>query len=267
MQLNILLANFLREARRKGEGEKVGKNDGKQAAASASNSERKSYHTSKKTNSLEPHSPLLSNNHFPGASQHRGAQAKALTENPPFPSAPKGGARVKGLTEKLDERACLRGQTALEYFLLLSVAAVLVISVLAYAAGLKSDGEALQGNAMLAFKNFTSGPGGDGCGPPPNPGAGAFALEIDSFEPYASGQPAFFEIRVLTPNRARIPDILVSAKSQGGENVRVEPSGFAATNSSLPFTRSAQFYPASPGIFTLSAKCGDLSAERDVLVR
>lgn len=248
MQLNIMLANFLREVRRKGEGEKVGKNHVKQAAASASNSERKSYHTSKKTNSLEPHSPLLSNNPFPGASQLRGAQAKALTE-------------------RLDERACLKGQSALEYFLLLSLAAVLVIAVLAYARGLKSGGEAIQDDAMLAFKDFTSGPEGEGCAPSANPGADAFALEIDSFEPYVSGQPAFFEIRILTPNLARVPDITLSAKSQGGENVRIEPSGFAATNSSLPFTRSVQFYPASPGIFTLSARCGDLSAERDVLVR
>ena len=165
----------------------------------------------------------------------------------------------------LSTQSC-KGQSSFEYYLLAVLAGILVIAVVAWAARLSASEDAVRSNALAAVKNLTGG----FLPPKPEPNysdSPVVSLEISTYEPYLSGEPAFFQVNAFASAHATLPRLSLAVQAQSGEHVRVEPSSIDSINLTFSGSYPAQFYPEAPGIYTITASCGDISAKRDVIVR
>lgn|GEM_PF-3090141 len=160
----------------------------------------------------------------------------------------------------------VKGQMSLEYYLLIILTGLLALAIIVWASKLSISEEAARTNAQDAIKNLTHGL------LPAIPNAtysdsSNVSFELHTFEPYLSGEPAFFQINAFAPSRAKIPRLILTVKTQSGEHVRVEPSYIDSATFTFSDSYSAQFYPAEPGVYTITISCGDTLIERDVIVR
>ena len=98
-------------------------------------------------------------------------------------------------------------------------------------------------------------------------GATPLSLTITSYDPYLAGEPAFFQINAYSDARAPIPEILIAVKNSAGQAFPVEPQPIPTSGPAFSRSFGAQFTPNASGAYTITANCGNATAEREVLAR
>lgn len=170
-----------------------------------------------------------------------------------------------------------KGQVSLEYYLLLLAVSTLFIIAIAWAGGFAASQKDIYANVSRLVENTTNstlgGLGGSGpLLPGPTNSSPKLALEIYTYEPYWTGQPAIFTTRIWNRGGGigTVDRLSISVRNPEGKTIAVGPSLF--TNISVPFSYSAtsQFAPNSTGTHTIRAiaytKDGQFEISKEVLV-